>query len=89
MGTERGVTGFKILLGLLLNPRLLSSGRRGAVISKLRDQHGVNIQVPPSGTDADDEKSNQIRLIGYEANCMQAKEAIETIIRDLVRTNTT
>jgi polyribonucleotide nucleotidyltransferase len=63
------------------HPKLI--GRRGAVISKLRDQHGVNIQVPPSGTDADDEKSNQIRLIGYEANCMQAKEAIETIIRDL------
>jgi len=63
------------------HPKLI--GRKGAVIQKLREQHNVNIQVPPSSTAADEERSNQIRLIGYEQNCMQAKEAIDTIIRDL------
>ena len=59
-------------------------GRKGAVISKLRDEHGVNIQVPPSGSTEDEEKSNQIRIIGYEQNCMEAKEAILAIIGELV-----
>jgi len=63
------------------HPKLI--GRRGAVISKLRDEHGVNIQVPPSNNATpEDERANQIRLIGYEQNCIQCKEAIESIIRE-------
>lgn len=60
-------------------------GRKGAVIQKLREDYGVNINVPPSTTDAEDEKSNQIKLIGYEHKCVKAKAAIEEMIRELVR----
>lgn len=71
------------------HPKLI--GRKGAVISKLRETHGVNIQVPPSNSTPEstpdsttdsttDSKSNQIRIIGYEQNCMEAKEAILGII---------
>ena len=76
-----------VISGYLANKLLLflPIGRRGAVIQKLREEHGVNIQVPPSNASSDEERSNQIRLIGYEQNCMNAKEAIESIIRELVR----
>ena len=52
---------------------------------KLREQHGVNIHVPAANIPADDERSNQIRLIGYEHKCEEAKAAIEAIIKELVR----
>lgn len=63
------------------HPKLI--GRRGAVITKLRERHNVNIQVPPSNTETDDETASQIRIIGYEKNCMEAKESIQDIIGNL------
>lgn len=58
-------------------------GRRGAVIQKLRDEHGVNIQVPPTNSSPEDEGANQIRLIGYKEKCENAKAAIDAIIKEL------
>jgi len=63
------------------HPKII--GRKGAVIQKLRDEYGVIINVPPSSNDVDDEKSNQIKLVGYEKKCEKAKEAIEAMIREL------
>jgi len=63
------------------HPKLI--GRRGAVIQKLRDQHSVNIQVPPSNSSPDEEGADQIRLIGYEENCIKAKASIDAIIKEL------
>jgi len=60
------------------------TGRKGAVIQKLRDEYGVQINVPPSSIEADDEKANQIKLVGYEQKCERAKAAIENMIRELV-----
>jgi len=80
---ERKLRQFELVMNVPVeyHPKLI--GRRGAVIQKLREQHGVNIQVPPSNSAPDDERSNEIRLIGYEQNCMQAKEAIQGIIGEL------
>jgi len=80
---DRKLKQFELVLNVAAeyHPKLI--GRKGAVISKLRDEHGVNIQVPPSGSTEDEEKSNQIRIIGYEQNCMEAKEAILAIIGEL------
>jgi len=63
------------------HPKLI--GRRGAVITKLREKHNVNIQVPPSNPEADEETASQIRIIGYEKNCMEAKQSIQDIIGNL------
>jgi len=80
---DRRLRAFELVMNVPAeyHPKLI--GRKGAVIQKLRDQYSVNIQVPPSSTSPDEERSNQIRLIGYEQNCMHAKEAIESIIREL------
>lgn len=53
-------------------------GRKGLVINKLRDDHKVNIQVPQAETN-----SNEIKIIGYEANCEKAKEAILAMIKEI------
>ena len=44
----------------------------------------MQINVPPSSTETDDEKANQIKLVGYEQKCERAKTAIENMIRELV-----
>jgi len=80
---ERRLRQFEMILEVpnKHHPKLI--GRKGAVIQKLREDYGVNINVPPSSTDAEDEKSNQIKLIGYEHKCVKAKAAIEEMIREL------
>jgi transcription antitermination factor NusA-like protein len=80
---DRKLRQFELVINVAAeyHPKLI--GRKGAVISKLRETHGVNIQVPPNSSSPDEEKSNQIRIIGYEQNCMEAKEAISAIIGEL------
>jgi transcription antitermination factor NusA-like protein len=80
---DRKLKQFELVMNVAAeyHPKLI--GRKGAVISKLREQHGVNIQVPPSNSTTEDEKSNQIKIIGYEQNCMEAKDAILGIIGEL------
>lgn len=80
---DRKLKQFELIMNVVAeyHPKLI--GRKGAVISKLREKHSVNIQVPPSTSSIDEEKSNQIKIIGYEQNCMEAKEAILAIIGEL------
>merc|ERR1719462_545129 len=80
---DRKLRQFELVMNVAAeyHPKLI--GRKGAVISKLRENHGVNIQVPPSNSTTDEEKSNQIKIIGYEQNCMEAKDAILGIIGEL------
>jgi len=59
------------------HPKLI--GKRGATISKIRDQFGVNIRIP----DKNDEDPTLITIIGYEDKCAKAKEAILNITGDL------
>lgn len=57
------------------HPKII--GRRGAVISKIRDEFDVNVQFPDKGQDT-------IKISGYEEKANQAKEAILKIVEDLV-----
>ncbi|XP_066928162.1 vigilin-like [Clytia hemisphaerica] len=63
------------------HPKLI--GRKGAVIQKLRDDFGVMINVPSPKTPTEDDKADQIKLIGYEDRCVKAKAAIDEMIREL------
>ncbi|ROT68906.1 putative vigilin [Penaeus vannamei] len=54
-------------------------GKRGVVITKIREKHDVNIQFPPRG----DPEENFITITGYEANVNEAKNAILAITGEL------
>lgn len=59
------------------HPKII--GKRGAVISKIRDKHDVNIQFPPRG----DPEESIITITGYEKNVNDAKAAILSITGEL------
>lgn len=59
------------------HPKII--GKRGVVISKIREKHDVNIQFPPRG----DPEENFITITGYEANVNEAKSAILAITGEL------
>lgn len=61
------------------HPKII--GRKGAVISKIRQDHDVQIQFPERGSEAED----IITITGYEKNAHSAEEAILNIVRELVR----
>lgn len=60
------------------HPKII--GRRGAVISRIRDQNNVQIQFPDRGT----EKEDIIAITGYEKDAEAAKEDILRIVHELV-----
>ena len=59
------------------HPKII--GRRGTVISKIRDAHKVNIQFP-------DRDSDLITITGYEDKANAAKDDIMALVHELVRT---
>lgn len=60
------------------HPKII--GKQGAVISKIRDQFNVNIQLPRQG----DEEQDIIKITGYEADANKAKDEILSIVNELV-----
>lgn len=56
-------------------------GKGGAVITKIRTDYGVQINLPKRGEPDDD----IITIQGYEDKATQAKEAIMAIVHQLVR----
>lgn len=66
----------KIDVPAVHHPKLI--GRRGMTITKLRQEHDVNIQVPNP-----DQKTDVITLIGYESKCKAAADAILGMIKEL------
>jgi len=54
-------------------------GKKGAVISKLRDDYNVNITMPKP----DDPNPSLITIKGYEEKALQAKEAILKMVQEL------
>ena len=62
------------------HPKII--GRRGAVISKIRDTHEVNIQFPEKKAECED----LITITGYESNAKAARDDILRIVQDLVST---
>ena len=61
-----------------LHPKII--GRKGAVISKIRIEHKVNIQFP----ERDSENQSTITITGYEKSANEAKEDILRIVREYV-----
>jgi len=59
------------------HPKII--GRKGAVISKIRMDHDVNVQFPPKESDEPD----LITITGYEEKARAAEEAIRAIVGDL------
>jgi len=56
--------------------RALLVGPKGANIKKLQERCGVRIHLPAN------RESNEIHIIGPEASCKKATEAIETLLRE-------
>ncbi|XP_076054775.1 satellite-binding protein 1 Dp1 [Oratosquilla oratoria] len=59
------------------HPKII--GKRGAVITKIREKHDVNIQFPQR----DAVEKNKITIIGYEQNANAARDAILEITGEL------
>ena len=59
------------------HPKII--GKRGAVITKIREKHNVNIQFPPRGS----AEESVITITGYEQNVQEAKAAILAITGEL------
>ncbi|KAK7086534.1 hypothetical protein SK128_008145 [Halocaridina rubra] len=76
---DRQARAFQIQLKVAseYHPKII--GKRGAVISKIREKHDVNIQFPPRGGPEED----VITITGYEKNVNEAKEAILAITGEL------
>jgi len=73
---DRKLKQFELTMDVAVENRPKLIGRRGVVITKLREKHGVNIVIPTANSPTDEEGSNQIRIIGYEQNCMDARDEI-------------
>ncbi|KAL0191008.1 hypothetical protein M9458_013706, partial [Cirrhinus mrigala] len=59
------------------HPKII--GRKGAIISQIRNEHEVNIQFP----EKNDENQDQITITGYEQNAVAARDAIQAIVDEL------
>lgn len=60
------------------HPKII--GRKGAVITKLREEYDVNIQLPKK----DDGEDGVITISGYETNANKARDAILKIVNEYV-----
>ena len=77
---DRELRSFKLEVSVdpKYHPKII--GRRGAVISKIRDSRQVNIQFPEKGS----EFENIITITGYEEATKDAEADIMKIVSDLV-----
>jgi predicted PilT family ATPase len=62
------------------HPKII--GRKGMVISKIRDRNGVQIQFPERTDDED--ARGLIEITGYEQSANDAKDEIMKIVKSLV-----
>lgn len=67
----------KITVDPNYHPKII--GRRGAVVTKLRSDHNVNISFPKK----DDELDNIITITGYTANAEACREEILKMVQEL------
>lgn len=54
-------------------------GKKGSVINKIRDDHGVQINLPPRGS----EDENTITIVGYQEKAEAARDVIMKIVNEL------
>jgi polyribonucleotide nucleotidyltransferase len=68
----------------IFHPKII--GKRGAIITKIRDKYKVQIQFPElkrRDSHSEDEKQDIITIIGYENDVYAAKEDILARVREL------
>lgn len=63
------------------HPKII--GRKGAVITKIRADHNVQINFPKKG----DPEESTITIFGYEKDALAAQDSIMKIVNELVRSN--
>nr|BAE20148.1 high density lipoprotein-binding protein vigilin [Anguilla japonica] len=76
---DRALRSFKLTITVdpKYHPKII--GRKGAIITQIRNEHDVNIQFP----EKNDENQDQITITGYEQNTTAARAAIQTIVDEL------
>ena len=72
---------FQVNVEAKYHPKII--GRRGATVTKLRDDYGVNIQFP-NMQNKDDEQPDVIVITGYEDKAHAASDAIMKMVNDMV-----
>lgn len=58
-------------------------GRKGAVVTKLREKHQVQIQFPSKNSDGEASSSSTITVTGYEQNAYAARDEILSMVQEL------
>ncbi|KAI1301765.1 Vigilin [Halotydeus destructor] len=79
---DREARSYKVELRVApdFHPKII--GRKGAVITKIRTKHDVQIQFPErSGDSAGD--ASLITVVGYEKNALAARDEIMSLVGDL------
>lgn len=61
------------------HPKII--GWRGTMVSKIRKDHGVQVQFPDKGAP----EENIITVVGYEKNAITARDEILRIVKEWVR----
>ncbi|KAI1882721.1 hypothetical protein AGOR_G00237830 [Albula goreensis] len=76
---DRALRSFKLTITVdpKYHPKII--GRKGAIITQIRNDHDVNIQFP----EKNDENQDQITITGYEKNAVSARDAIQAIVDEL------
>ncbi|XP_056607167.1 high density lipoprotein binding protein a [Triplophysa dalaica] len=76
---DRALRSFKLTITVdpKYHPKII--GRKGAIITQIRNEHEVNIQFP----EKNDENQDQITISGYEQNAIAARDAIQAIVNEL------
>uniref|UniRef100_A0A8C9VF01 Vigilin n=1 Tax=Scleropages formosus TaxID=113540 RepID=A0A8C9VF01_SCLFO len=76
---DRALRSFKLTITVdpKYHPKII--GRKGAIITQIRNEHDVNIQFP----EKNDENQDQITITGYEQKAIAARNAIQAIVDDL------
>ncbi|KAM4547828.1 high density lipoprotein binding protein a isoform 2-T2 [Odontesthes bonariensis] len=76
---DRALRNFKLTITVdpKYHPKII--GRKGAIITNIRTEHDVNIQLPEKS----DENQDQITITGYEHKAIAARDAIQSIVDEL------
>ncbi|TRY72786.1 hypothetical protein DNTS_029738 [Danionella cerebrum] len=76
---DRALRSFKLTITVdpKYHPKII--GRKGAIITQIRNDHEVNVQFP----EKNDENQDQITITGYEQNAVAARDAIQAIVDEL------
>lgn len=62
-------------------------GKRGAVISEIRDKYDVNIQLPQRSDNSGDMDADVITISGFEDQANAARDKILSIVNEFVSSN--